>query len=92
MIRSFRDADTKRLFNDESSRKYQALERAAQRKLTALDQAETLDDLRALPGNRLEALKGGRNGHYSNRINDQYRVCFAWTDGEAFDVEIVDYY
>jgi len=92
VIRSFRDAEAEKLFNDEFSRKYQAIERVAQRKLTALDEAETLQDLAALPGNRLEALKGDRKGQYSIRLNEQYRLCFVWADGDATDVEIVDYH
>ena len=92
MIRSFRDAEAEKLFDDEFSRKHQAIERPAQRKLTALDEAETLQDLAALPGNHLEALKGDRKGQHSIRINDRYRICFAWADGYATDVEIVDYH
>ena len=92
MIRSFRDGEAEKLFNDEFSRKYQAIERPAQRKLTALDEAETLQDLAALPGNHLEALKRDRKGQHSIRINDQYRICFVWVDGHATDVEIVDYH
>jgi proteic killer suppression protein len=92
VIRSFRDTEAKKLFNDQFSRKYQVIERAAQRKLTALDEAETLQDLAALPGNHLEALKGDRKGQHSIRINDQYRLCFVWADGHASDVEIVDYH
>lgn len=92
MIRSFRDAEAKKLFNDEFSRKYQVIERAAQRKLTALDEAETLQDLAALPGNHLEALKGDRKGQHGIRINDRYRLCFVWADGYATGVEIVDYH
>ncbi|MCX6537842.1 MAG: type II toxin-antitoxin system RelE/ParE family toxin [Acidobacteria bacterium] len=92
MIRSFRDADAQKLFNDEFSRKYQVIERAAQRKLAVLDEAETLQDLAALPGNHLEALKGGRKGQHSIRINDQYRLCFVWSEAQATDVEIVDYH
>jgi len=92
VIRSFRDAEAEKLFNDEFSRKYQAIERIARRKLTELDGAETLRDLVALPGNRLELLKGDRKGQYSMRINDQYRVCFTWVDGHADGVEIVDYH
>ena len=92
MIRSFRDGEAEKLFNDEFSRKYQAIERPAQRKLTALDEAEALQDLAALPGNHLEALKRERNGQHSIRINDQYRICFVWADGYATDVEIVDYH
>mgnify|MGYP001792159609 CR=1 FL=1 len=90
MIRSFREAEAKKLFNDEFSRKYHVIERVAQRKLTALDEAETLQDLAALPGNHLESLKGNRRGQHGIRINDQYRVCFVWADGHATDVEIVD--
>ncbi len=92
MIRSFRDAEAKKLFNDEFSGKYQVIERAAQRKLTALDEAETLQDLAALPGNHLEALKGDRKGQHGIRINDRYRLCFVWADGYATGVEIVDYH
>jgi proteic killer suppression protein len=92
MIRPFRDAEAEDLFNDKFSRKYQAIERPAQRKLTVLDEAETLQDLAALPGNHLEALRGDRKGQHSIRINDQYRICFVWADGTATDVEIVDYH
>jgi proteic killer suppression protein len=92
MIRSFRDGEAEKLFNDEFSRKYQAIERLFQRKLTALDEAETLEDMAALPGNHLEALKRDRKGQHSIRINDQYRLCFVWADGHATDVEIVDYH
>ena len=62
------------------------------RKLKMLDDAVTLDDLRALPGNRLESLKGDRRGQHSIRINDQYRICFEWRDGDVYGVEIVDYH
>ncbi len=68
------------------------LQRAALRKLLLLDAAESLDDLRVPPGNRLEKLAGDREGQYSIRINDQYRVCFRWKGGEAYDVEVVDYH
>ncbi len=67
-------------------------ERAALRKLTQLNNAEHLDDLRVPPGNKLEKLSGGREGQHSIRINIQYRVCFVWEDGDAYDVEIVDYH
>jgi proteic killer suppression protein len=92
VIRSFRDAEAEKLFNDEFSRKYRAIERVAQRKLTTLDEAENLRDLAALPGNHLEALKGDRKGQHSIRINGQYCLCFVWADGYATDVEIVDYH
>ena len=92
MIRSFRDAEAKKLFNDKFSKKYQVIERVAQRKLTALDEAEALQDLAGLLGNHPEAFKGDRKGQYSIRINDQYRLCFVWADGHATDAEIVDYH
>ena len=91
LIRSFRDSEAEKLFNDEFSKKYQGFERTARRKLTALDGAEALSDL-ALPGNRLEALTGHRKGQHSIRINDQYRLCFVWSEGHATEVEIVDYH
>jgi proteic killer suppression protein len=92
MIRSFRDSEAQKLFNDEFSKKYQAIERTAQRKLTMLDQAENLQDLALLPGTHLEALKKDRKGQHSIRINGQYRVCFTWANGNADNVEIVDYH
>ena len=91
MIRSFADKDTKRLFNDERVRRFAAFERQARRKLLLLDAAAGLDDLRVPPGNRLEALSGDRKGQHSIRINDQWRICFRWSDG-AHEVEIVDYH
>jgi len=72
--------------------RYQNIERVARRKLTMLDEAETLEDLAALPGNRVEAMKGDREGQPSIRINDQFRVCFVWFQGDATDVKIVDYH
>ena len=92
MIRSFASRDTERLFNDEVVRAFAGFERAARRKLLLLDGATRLDDLRIPPGNRLEALKGNRAGQHSIRINDQWRVCFRWTNDGAIDVEIVDYH
>jgi proteic killer suppression protein len=93
MIRSFRDAETERLFRRERGSKLaRALQRAAMRKLLLLDAAESLDDLRIPPVNRLEKLAGDREGQHSIRVNDQYRVCFRWEGGEAHDVEIVDYH
>ena len=93
VIRTFRDKEAEKLFRDEFSRRYQAIENTARRKLVQLDQARTLADLSALPGNRLETLKGDRRGQHSLRINNQFRVCFVWTgDGNAEDVEIVDYH
>jgi toxin HigB-1 len=90
VIPSFRDREAEKLFQDQFSRKYQSIERAAQRKLTMLDQAETLEDLTAFPGTRLAALAGDRKGQHSIRINDQYRVCFVWSEGDATEVEIGD--
>lgn len=94
MIRSFRDAETKRLWLTGTSRRNPppSLRRAALRKLQLLESATRLEDLRATPGNRLEAMKGDRDGQFSIRINDQYRICFIWKDGDAFEVEITDYH
>jgi proteic killer suppression protein len=93
MIRGFRDNDTERLFRRERRSKLpRRLQRAALRKLLLLDAAESLDDLRVPPGNRLEKLAGDRAGQYSIRVNDQYRVCFRWEGGDAHDVEVVDYH
>ena len=92
MIRSFRDSEARKLFNDEFSKKYQVIERTAQRKLTVLDEAETLRDLALLPGTRLEALTKDRKGQHSIRINDQFRICFIWAEGDAENVEIADYH
>ena len=91
MIKSFADRDTERLFADEFVKAFGAIERAARRKLLLLDAVTRLDDLRVPPGNRLEALRGNRTGQHSIRINDQWRICFRWSDG-ACDVEIVDYH
>lgn len=92
MIRSFRDPRTEALFNDQDVPRFRAIERVARRKLLFLHQAQRLEDLKAPPGNRLEALKGDRKGQHSIRINDQWRICFRWKDGDIFDVEIVDYH
>ena len=92
MIRSFRCAETERLQRRQSSRRFRAIEQVARRKLRQLDSATELRDLAAPPGHRLEALRGDRKGQHSIRINDQWRVCFVWRDGNAFDVEIVDYH
>ena len=92
MIRSFRSADTERLFAREAVRRFKAIERQALRKLDMLDAAPDLRTLSALPGNRLERLKGDRKDQYSIRINDQWRICFAWRDGHAYEVEIADYH
>jgi proteic killer suppression protein len=92
MIRSFRDAETGKIFAGIGSRKFQAIEKTAIRKLFHVNRATTVRDLAAIPGNQLEALKGDRKGQYSIRINDQYPLCFRWKDGDAFDVEIADYH
>jgi proteic killer suppression protein len=92
VIRSFRSAETERLHRRQPSQRFRAIEQVARRKLRQLDSATELRDLAAPPGNRLEALRGDRKGQYSIRINDQWRICFAWRDGNAFDVEIVDYH
>ena len=93
MIRRFRDDETRRLFQRETGVKLaRPIQRAALRKLVLLDAAEAVQDLRVPPGNRLEKLHGNRSGQYSIRINDQWRICFRWSDGDAFDVEIVDYH
>ena len=92
MIRSFRCKDTERLANGYRVRRFIAFERIARRKLAQLDAAATLDFLRVPPGNRLEALRGDRAGFYSIRINNRWRLCFRFADGNAFDAEIVDYH
>jgi proteic killer suppression protein len=92
MIKSFKCRDTERLFNDNTVKRFQAIERIARRKLLMMHRAKELSDLRIPPGNRLEALKGDRSGQFSIRINDQWRICFGWESGDAFDVEITDYH
>jgi proteic killer suppression protein len=92
MIKTFADKHTQRLFEGESPRRFRAFQRQAERKLQMLDAAATLDFLRSPPGNRLEALSGNRKGQHSIRINQQWRLCFRWHNGDAFDVEITDYH
>ena len=93
MIRSFADAETERVFHRRFSRKLPGdLQAVALRKLRMLNNAHALADLRSPPANRLEKLTGRRVGQFSIRINDQWRVCFVWRDGEAYDVEVVDYH
>ena len=93
MIKSFADRDTERIFNREYVRRLAStLHPVAWRKLAQIHAATRLDSLRVPPGNRLEALKHDRAGQHSIRINDQWRICFLWKDGNAWDVEIVDYH
>ena len=92
MIGSFRDKEAERIFNRHHSRKCGAIERAIFRKLRILEAASMLSDLMNPPGNRLEALKGDREGQHSVRVNDQWRICFEWRNGYAYEVEIVDYH
>jgi proteic killer suppression protein len=92
VIRSFADEEIERLFFTGMSRKFGRVARVALRKLNVLDNTRRLDDLKCPAGNRLEALRGDRLGQYSIRVNDQYRICFRWQNGEAWDVEMVDYH
>ena len=92
MICSYRDDNTEKFAGGESVRRFRAFERAAYRKIKYLMAAKTLDDLRVPPGNKLEPLKGDRRGRHSIRINDQWRICFVWSDGGAENVEIADYH
>ncbi len=93
MITGFKDRETEKLWEGSTSRRLpQDIQAVARRKLRMLNNAHSLDDLRIPPANRLEALKGKRKGQYSIRINDQWRVCFAWADGNVNEVEIVDYH
>lgn len=92
MGKTFKCADTQALSKGERVKQFVNVTAVARRKLRQLEIADRLDDLRVPPGNRLEALKGNRAGHHSIRVNDQFRVCFRWTDAGADDVEIVDYH
>jgi proteic killer suppression protein len=92
MIVSFRGKEAEALFNDRPVIKLRAIERQARRKLLYLNAATKIEELGQPPGNRLEALKGDRKGQHSIRINDQWRICFRWHDGNAKDVEVVDYH
>jgi len=93
VIKHFADRDTQKLFYGHRPRKLPSqIWRVATRKLLILDAAESLQDLRVPPGNRLEKLKGKREGQFSIRINDQWRICFEWRDGDAYSVEITDYH
>ena len=92
MIKSFRSRETEQLHDRQRVKRFWAFERVAQRKLRQLDIATELRDLRSPPDNYLEALKGDRQGQHSIRINEQWRICFVWRGGDAYDVEIVDYH
>jgi len=93
MIRTFGAKETERIWRGQRSRKFPAtIQERTLRKLRQLDASMTLEDLRHPPGNRLEALKGDRAGQWSIRINEQWRICFVWSDGKADAVEIVDYH
>jgi proteic killer suppression protein len=93
MIRGFADKNTEQLFHRDRFKRFsRKLQRAALRKLAVLDAAESLDDLAVPPGNRLEKLAGDREGQYGTRIDDQWRICFRWSEGDAHDVEITDYH
>lgn len=92
MIRGFRCRETEKVFQRRYSKRFGRIQRVALRKLLILDAADKLADLRSPPGNRLERLSGDRHGQYSIRINDQWRICFRWKNGDAAEVEIVDYH
>jgi len=93
MIKSFRDGDTEKVFGRRFSRRLPTnLHSVALRKLRMLNNAVSVNDLRSPPANRLEKLSGDREGQHSIRINDQWRVCFSWREGDAHDVEITDYH
>jgi toxin HigB-1 len=93
VIQSFADRETERIFRRERVRRFPVeLHRVMLRKLSLVDAAELLDDLRVPPSKRLEKLKGDRAGQHSIRVNDQWRICFRWKDGNAYDVQIADYH
>ncbi|MBE9520825.1 MAG: type II toxin-antitoxin system RelE/ParE family toxin [Proteobacteria bacterium] len=92
MIKSFKDRKTEQLYNGNRVKKFQAFVRQAEKRLRILDAADTLESLMYLPSNRFKALTGNRQGQYSIRINDQWRICFEWTDDGPINVEITDYH
>ena len=92
MIRSFRCQETKELYEGYGSRRFRGIEEQARKRLRWLDAATSLSDLGAIRGNRLEALRKDRTGQYSIRVNDRWRICFSWLEGNAYGVEIVDYH
>lgn len=93
MIKSFSNKETERIYDRERSGKLPGdIQQISLRKLRMINNARALADLRIPPGNKLEKLKGGRMGQYSIRVNDQWRICFIWRDGDAYEVEIADYH
>ncbi|MGD0097063.1 MAG: type II toxin-antitoxin system RelE/ParE family toxin [Terracidiphilus sp.] len=92
MIRSFADEDTKRVFERRHGRRFAAFERVALCKLRQIHSVSRVEELFEPPGNRLEKLKGDREGVWSLRVNDQWRICLEWRDGDAYEVQIVDYH
>jgi len=93
MIKNFKDKETEKIYNREYSKKLpQDIQRIAMKKLWMIDAAPDINSLRVPPGNRLELLHGNREGQYSIRINDQWRICFKWQEGNSYNVEIVDYH
>lgn len=92
MIQSFKCRDTQRLFENQFVKRFSGIGKAARIKLKLLHAVPDLNDLRSPPGNRLEGLTGNRAGYYSIRINQQWRICFSWQNGDAYDVEIIDYH
>jgi len=92
MIGSFKDEDTRRIYRREKTRRFHSLARVILRKLLQIEASIELDKLRVPPGNRLELLHGDREGQHSIRVNDQFRICFVWRDGYAYDIEVADYH
>ncbi len=93
MIKTFGDRETKRIFNEQFSKKFpQTIQKVALRKLIMINNAYSLEDLRIPPNNRLEALKGDRKGQHSIRINDQFRICFIFSNNDFYEVSIIDYH
>lgn len=92
MIRNCKNKDTQAIYDGKSVKKWLSIHRQIEKKLQILDMATSLDDLKYLPGNRFESLKGDRKGQYSIRINQQWGICFCWINGEPHDAEIVDYH
>lgn len=92
MIGSFKDEETRRIYLREKTRRFHSLARVILRKLLQIEASIELDKLRVPPGNRLELLHGDREGQHSIRVNDQFRICFVWRDGYAYDIEVTDYH